>query len=98
MALKTFLGYGLTDATPEHSSLTNTRKRLPQTVHEQVFAFVLSLATAKKLLKGKTVGVNATLLEANAAMKSIVRNETGEDYKGNASPISDGASAVRLMS
>jgi transposase len=81
LALKQFLGYGLTDATPEHSSLTNTRKRLPQVVHEQVFAFVLSLAAAKKLLKGKTVGVDATLLEANAAMKSIVRKETGEDYK-----------------
>ncbi len=81
LALKRFLGYGLTDATPEHSSLTNTRKRLPPAVHEQVFAFVLSIAAAKKLLKGKTTGVDATLLEANAAMKSIVRKETGEDYK-----------------
>ncbi len=81
LALKRFLGYGLTDATPEHSSLTNTRKRLPPAVHEQVFAFVLSIANAKKLLKGKTTGVDATLLEANAAMKSIVRKETGEDYK-----------------
>ncbi len=81
LALKRFLGYGLTDATPEHSSLTNTRKRLPQAVHEQVFALVLSMAAAKKLLKGKTVGVDATLLEADAAMKSIVRKETGEDYK-----------------
>ncbi len=81
LALQRFLGYGLTDATPEHSSLTNTRKRLPQAVHEQVFAFVLALAAAKKLLKGKTVGVDATLLEANAAMKSIVRKETGEDSK-----------------
>ncbi len=81
LALKQFLGYGLTDATPEHSSLTNTRKRLPQAVHEQVFAFVLSMAAAKKLLKGKMVGVDATLLEANAAMKSIVRKDTSEDYK-----------------
>ncbi len=81
LALKRFLGYGLTDATPEHSSLTNTRKRLPQAVHERVFAFVLSIAAAKKLLKGKTAGVDATLLEANAAMKSIVRQDTGEDYK-----------------
>ncbi len=81
LALKRFLGYGLTDATPEHSSLTNTRKRLPQAVHEQVFAFVLSIANAKKLLKGKTAGVDATLLEANAAMKSIVRKDSGEDYK-----------------
>ena len=80
-SLKTFLGYGLTEATPEHSSLTKVRQRLPESVHEQVFAFVLSIAETKKLLKGKTVGVDATLLEANAAMKSIVRKDTGEDYK-----------------
>jgi len=80
-SLKTFLGYSLTEATPEHSSLTRVRQRLPESVHEQVFAFVLSLAQSKKLLKGKTVGVDATLLEANAAMKSIVRRDTGDDYK-----------------
>ena len=81
LALKRFLGYQLTDATPEHSSLTKVRQRLPESVHERVFAFVLSIAETKKLLKGKTVGVDATLLEANAAMKSIVRKDTGEDYK-----------------
>jgi len=80
-SLKTFLGYGLAEATPEHSSLTKVRQRLPESVHERVFAFVLSMAQTKKLLKGKTVGVDATLLEANAAMKSIVRKDTGEDYK-----------------
>ena len=81
LALKRFLGYQLTDATPEHSSLTKVRQRLPDDVHERVFAFVLSIAETKKLLKGKTVGVDATLLEANAAMKSIVRKDTGEDYR-----------------
>ena len=80
-SLKTFLGYSLTESTPEHSSLTKVRQRLPESVHERVFAFVLSMAQTKKLLKGKTVGVDATLLEANAAMKSIVRKDTGEDYK-----------------
>jgi transposase len=81
LALKAFLGYALTEATPEHSSLTRVRQRLPEAVHEQVFAFVLSIANRKKLLQGKTTGVDATLLEANAAMKSIVRRDTGEDYK-----------------
>jgi len=80
-SLKTFLGYQLTDATPDHSSLTNIRQRLPLEVHEEVFAFVLGIAQLKKLLKGKLVGVDATLLEANAALKSIVRKETGEDYR-----------------
>jgi transposase len=80
-SLKTFLGYRLTEATPDHSSLTNIRKRLPLEVHEEVFAFVLRMAQLKKLLKGKLVGVDATLLEANAALKSIVRKDTGEDYR-----------------
>ena len=50
-------------------------------MHEEVFAFVLGIAQLKKLLKGQTVGVDATLLEANAALKSIVRKDTGEDYR-----------------
>jgi transposase len=81
LALKQFLGYGLTDGTPDHSSLTNTRQRLPELVHEQVFTRILQLAREKRLLKGQTVGVDATLLEANAAMKSIVRKDTGDDWK-----------------
>jgi transposase len=81
LSLKSFLGYTLAEATPEHSSLTVIRKRLPVEVHEQVFAFVLKIAEVKKLVKGKTVAVDATLLEANAAMKSIIRRDTGEDWK-----------------
>ncbi|GIW80801.1 MAG: hypothetical protein KatS3mg105_2608 [Gemmatales bacterium] len=61
--------------------MSRTQQRLPLEVHEQVFAFVLRLAADKKLLHGKTVAVDSTMLEANAAMKSIVRKETGEDYK-----------------
>jgi hypothetical protein len=80
-SLKSFLGFGLTETTPDHSSLTNIRKRLPLEVHEEVFAFVLGIAQLKKLLKGQSIGVDATLLEANAALKSIVRKDTGEDYK-----------------
>jgi len=80
-SLKSFLGFGLTEATPDHSSLTKIRRRLPLEVHEEVFAFVLGIAQLKKLLKGQVVGVDATLLEANAALKSIVRKDTGEDYR-----------------
>jgi len=80
-SLKTFLGYKLTEATPDHSSLTNIRRRLPLDVHEEVFAFVLRMAQLRKLLKGQVAGVDATLLEANAALKSIVRRDTGEDYR-----------------
>jgi hypothetical protein len=61
--------------------LTVTRNRLPREVFDEVFQFVLRIAVKKKLLCGKTVGVDSTTLEANAAMKSIVRRDTGEDWK-----------------
>jgi IS5 family transposase len=81
LALRQFLGVPLDDGTPDHSTLTNTRKRLPPEVFEEVFQFVLSIAAEKKLLSGTTAGVDSTTLEANAAMKSIVRKDTGEDWK-----------------
>ena len=81
LSLRKFLGYELHENTPEHSSLTRIRQRLPLEVFEQVFAFVLLLVEEHGLLKGKTVGVDSTLLEANAAMKSIVRKDTGEDWE-----------------
>ena len=61
--------------------MTNMRKRLPEEVFEQVFAFVLKVAVEHRLLKGKTIAVDSTTLEANAAMKSLVRRDTGEDWK-----------------
>jgi transposase len=80
-SLADFLGYGPHEATPDHSTLTNTRKRLPSEVFQEVFEFVLKVAAEKKLSFGKTVGVDSTTLEANAAMKSIIRRDTGEDWK-----------------
>jgi transposase len=80
-SLQAFLGYLPNEATPEHSSLTKVRQRLPEVVHEQVFAFVLQTADAKGLLRGKTVAVDATTLEANAAMKAIRRKDSGDDWK-----------------
>jgi transposase len=80
LALRQFLGIPLAEPTPDHSTLTNTRKRLPEEVFAEVFEFVLSIAHAKKLLSGRTVGVDSTTLEANAAMKSIVRRDTDEGW------------------
>jgi transposase len=81
LSLRQFLGVPIDKATPDHSTLTNTRKRLPPEVFEEVFQFVLRIASVKDLIAGKTVGVDSTMLEANAAMKSIVRRDTGEDWK-----------------
>jgi len=81
LALREFLGVGLTGASPDHSSLTIIRQRLSAALHESIFALVLGIAREKNLLGGKTVGIDATLLDANAAMKSIVRKDTGEEYK-----------------
>src|SRR5271163_450930 len=81
LSLRQFLGIPLEEPTPDHSTLTNTRNRLPHKVFDEVFQFVLRIAAGKKLVSGKTVGVDSTTLEANAAMKSIVRRDTGEDWK-----------------
>jgi len=80
LSLRRFLGLSLTDNSPDHSSLTRISDRLPLKIYEQVFAFVLDLVDAQGLLNGKTVAVDSTLLEANAAMKAIVRKDTGEDW------------------
>lgn len=81
LSLRTFLGIPLTESTPDHSSLTVIRERLPQSVHEAVFEWVLRIANDKKLLQATSVAVDSTTLEANAAMKSIVRKESGEDWR-----------------
>jgi transposase len=80
LSLREFLGVPLGQDSPDHSSLSYIRDRLPVDVHEQVFVKILAVAHDKKLLRGKTVAVDATTLEANAAMKSIVRRDSGEDY------------------
>ena len=79
-SLARFLGVEPTKKTLHHSSLTKMHQRLPRSVHEEVFTFVRQIAGAENLLKGKTVAVDATRIEANAAMKSIVRRDTGDDW------------------
>jgi transposase len=81
LSLRGFLGLALDENSPDHSTLSLTRRRLPPEVFEEVFQFVLKIAADKKLLSGRTVGVDSTTLEANAAMKSIIRRDTGEDWK-----------------
>lgn len=81
LSLRQFLGIPLDEGTPDPKTLSNTRRRLPEEVFDEVFQFVLRIAAEKKLLSGHTVGVDSTLLEANAAMKSIVRRDSGEDWK-----------------
>jgi transposase len=81
LGLRAFLGFRLTEETPVHVSMTMIRQRLPESVFDQVFVFVLSLLEEKGLLRGKSVAIDATTLEANAAMKSIVRKDTGQNWK-----------------
>lgn len=80
LALREFLGFALTERTPDHSSLSVIRNRIDLETHQEVFDFVLGVLKDKGLVKGATVGVDATTLEANAAMRSIVRRDTGEAY------------------
>ena len=80
LSLRHFLGLALDESTPEHSSLSRIRTRLPLEVHDAVFGWVLGVLAQKGLIDGKTMGVDATTLEANAALRSIVRRDTGESY------------------
>jgi transposase len=80
LSLRDFLGVPLVEDTPDHSSLTRVRDRLPLEVHVAVFDWALRLVAEKGLMPGKTVAIDSTFLEANAAMKSIVRRDTGEDW------------------
>ena len=81
LSLRSFLGVSIGASTPDHSSLTRIRDRLPAEIHEEVFVFVLKLAHERKLVRGKTVAIDSTTLEANAAMRNIIRKDSGEDYK-----------------
>jgi transposase len=81
LGIRHFLGIGLDERSPDHSTLSRTRRLIDVETHEQVFGFVLRVIAVRGLLKGKTIGVDATTLEANAAMRSIVRRDTGDNYQ-----------------
>jgi transposase len=81
LTLREFLGYQLTDTPPDHSTISRNRRLLDEETHQEVFTWVLKVVAKAGLLRGKTLGVDATTLEANAALRSIVRRDTGESYQ-----------------
>ncbi|MBZ5711690.1 transposase [Nannocystis pusilla] len=81
LSLRRFLGLGLEKQPPDHSTISRTRRRLSTDGHERVFTRVLELVAEHGLLRGKTLGIDATTLEANAALRSIVRRDDGRAYK-----------------
>ena len=81
ISLREFLGYGLTNNPPDHSSVSRTRRRLSVEAHAAVFGWVLERLHASGLVSGRTLGVDATTLEANAALRSIVRRDEGTGYE-----------------
>jgi transposase len=80
LAVRSFLGLGLDAAAPDHSTISRTRRLIDVDTHRAVFTWVQERLVEAKLLRGKTVAIDATTLEANAAMRSIVRRDTGEGY------------------
>ena len=81
LALREFLGYSLEETTPDHSTLSRARQRIDLDTHRKVFTWVLTVLAQEGCLKGESIGIDATTLEANAAMRSIVRRDTGESYE-----------------
>src|SRR3712207_3080566 len=81
LSLREFLRLGTTEPVPDHSWLSRTRSRLPLEVHEAVFAWVLARLAEHGLIKGERIGIDASTMEANAALRTIVRRDTGEGYR-----------------
>jgi transposase len=81
LALRRFLRVGLDESAPDHSTISRTRRLIDLETHGEVFAWVLRVLAENQLLQGKTLGIDATTLEANAALRSIVRRDTGEGYQ-----------------
>ena len=80
LSLREFIGYKRSESTPDHVTVSRTRRLLDEATHQAVFDWVLTEVARRGLLKGKTIGIDATTLEANAAMRSIVRRDTSESY------------------
>jgi transposase len=81
LGLRKFLGISIDEQTPDHSTISRTRRLIDVETHRKVFFWILEVLRDQGLVKGKTVGIDATTLEANAAMRSIVRRDTGESYE-----------------
>lgn len=81
LSIRSFVRIALDESVPDHSTISRTRRLMDVETHQAVFQWVLHVLAEKKLLKGTTIGVDATTLEANAALRSIVRRDTGECYE-----------------
>jgi len=81
LALRRFLRVGLDGSPPDHSTISRTRRLIDVETHREVFTWVLRVLAEQGLLKGQTLGIDATTLEANAARRTIVRRDTGEGYQ-----------------
>lgn len=81
LAIRNFLGLAVDEPAPDHSTVSRTRRLIDLETHQRVFTWVLERVANQGLLVGKTMGIDATTLEANAAMRSIVRRDTGEGYQ-----------------
>ena len=81
LSLRAFLDVALQEAPPDHSTLSRTRRRIDVETHQAVFTWAVKRLAAAGLVSGKTVGIDATTLEANAALRSIVRRDSGESYE-----------------
>jgi transposase len=89
LTLRQFLSIGLDEKTPDHVTISRTRRLIHEATHQRIFSFVLQQLAQAGLLRGKTIGVDSTTLEANAAMKSIVRRDTGESYMAYLKRLAD---------
>ena len=81
LSLREFLRLGDRERVPDHSWLSRTRSRLPLEIHDQVFTWVLERLAEHGLITGERIGVDASTMEANAALRTIVRRDSGEDYR-----------------
>ncbi len=80
LSLRKFIAYSLTEETPDHSTLSRTRRLYSVETHRAVFRWVLQILAEEGLVEGKTVSIDATTLEANAALRSLVRRDNGQKY------------------
>jgi transposase len=81
LSIRSFVRIGLDESVPDHSTISRTRRLMDVETHQAVFQWVLAVLAENKLLKGMTIGVDATTLEANAALRTIVRRDSGERYE-----------------
>ena len=90
LGLRRFLRIGLEESGPDHSTISRTRRRIDLETHQKVFQWVLRVVAENGLLKGQTLAIDATTLEANAALRTIVRRDTGGRLSGVPEALGEG--------